>query len=102
MEYGGARDCNGAPTSARYVKNGLSLDIEPAFDTKMDAEYKTIVRRELMKLRAKKEAADTFRKQELAREERERRNGCYRCGRTSHWVADCFASRHVDGSILDD
>ena len=27
---------------------------------------------------------------------------CYRCGRTSHWAADCYASTHRDGYELDD
>ena len=27
---------------------------------------------------------------------------CYRCGRTSHWVADCYASTDVNGEPLDD
>lgn len=27
---------------------------------------------------------------------------CFRCGRTSHFVRDCFASTHVDGSSLED
>jgi predicted GIY-YIG superfamily endonuclease len=22
---------------------------------------------------------------------------CYRCGRTSHWSPDCYASTHIDG-----
>jgi hypothetical protein len=28
-------------------------------------------------------------------------NVCYRCGRDSHYSPDCYASRHVDGSLLD-
>jgi hypothetical protein len=27
---------------------------------------------------------------------------CYRCGRTSHWSPDCYATYHVDGSELSD
>lgn len=27
-------------------------------------------------------------------------DACFRCGRTSHYIADCYASRHVDGSRL--
>jgi predicted GIY-YIG superfamily endonuclease len=27
---------------------------------------------------------------------------CYRCGRTSHWSPDCYASTHIDGYSLDD
>ena len=27
---------------------------------------------------------------------------CYRCGRTSHWSPDCYASTHVMGYSLDD
>jgi predicted GIY-YIG superfamily endonuclease len=27
---------------------------------------------------------------------------CYRCGRTSHYSPDCYASTHVDGYDLDD
>lgn len=27
-------------------------------------------------------------------------NCCYRCGRDSHWVEDCYATRHISGSIL--
>ena len=27
---------------------------------------------------------------------------CFRCGRTSHWAEDCFATSHVDGSVLID
>ena len=26
---------------------------------------------------------------------------CYRCGRTSHWSPDCYASTHIDGYELD-
>jgi hypothetical protein len=26
---------------------------------------------------------------------------CHRCGRDSHWVADCFATTHVNGEVLD-
>ncbi len=26
---------------------------------------------------------------------------CFRCGRTSHWVQDCFASTDVHGNELD-
>jgi hypothetical protein len=29
-------------------------------------------------------------------------NGCWKCGRTSHFAADCFARTHVDGHSLDD
>jgi len=25
---------------------------------------------------------------------------CYRCGRTSHWSPDCYATSHVDGYEL--
>lgn len=28
-------------------------------------------------------------------------SGCFRCGRTSHWVQDCFASTDVHGNELD-
>jgi len=27
---------------------------------------------------------------------------CYRCGRSSHWANECYASRHVKGYDLDD
>jgi predicted GIY-YIG superfamily endonuclease len=27
---------------------------------------------------------------------------CYRCGRTSHWSPDCYATTHVDGYELSD
>ena len=27
--------------------------------------------------------------------------GCFRCGRTSHWVQDCFASTDIHGNELD-
>jgi hypothetical protein len=27
---------------------------------------------------------------------------CFRCGRTSHWAADCYASTHVDGREIVD
>jgi len=27
---------------------------------------------------------------------------CFRCGRDSHWVVDCFAKTHDDGSRLHD
>jgi len=26
---------------------------------------------------------------------------CYRCGRSSHWVADCYARTDSDGNELD-
>lgn len=26
---------------------------------------------------------------------------CYRCGRTSHFVSDCYASIHADGYQID-
>jgi hypothetical protein len=26
---------------------------------------------------------------------------CYRCGRTSHYISDCYASTHVDGYQID-
>ena len=28
-------------------------------------------------------------------------DGCFRCGRTSHWASKCFAQWHIDGSRLD-
>jgi predicted GIY-YIG superfamily endonuclease len=31
-----------------------------------------------------------------------RTNACYRCGRSSHYSPDCYASTHVDGYELDD
>lgn len=27
---------------------------------------------------------------------------CYRCGRTSHWSPDCYATFHVDGYEIDE
>ena len=30
-----------------------------------------------------------------------RTGACYRCGRTSHWAPDCYATRHIDGYELD-
>jgi hypothetical protein len=27
---------------------------------------------------------------------------CHRCGRTSHWIADCYAKTDVDGNDIDD
>lgn len=27
---------------------------------------------------------------------------CFRCGRDSHWVKDCYATRHIDGYLLSD
>jgi hypothetical protein len=30
-----------------------------------------------------------------------RTGACYRCGRTSHWAPDCYATRHIDGYKLD-
>ena len=29
-------------------------------------------------------------------------SSCYRCGRSSHWANECYASRHVKGYDLDD
>ena len=26
---------------------------------------------------------------------------CYRCGRTSHYASDCYASIHADGYMID-
>jgi len=31
-----------------------------------------------------------------------RQGACYRCGRTSHYSPDCYASTHVRGYELDD
>ena len=30
------------------------------------------------------------------------KRSCFRCGRDSHWVAQCYAKKHVDGSIIDE
>ena len=30
-----------------------------------------------------------------------RGGACHRCGRTSHWIADCYAKTTVDGDDLD-
>lgn len=30
-----------------------------------------------------------------------RGGACHRCGRTSHWVADCYAKTDVDGYELE-
>ena len=27
---------------------------------------------------------------------------CFRCGRDSHWVAECYAKKHVDGTLIKD
>ena len=31
----------------------------------------------------------------------QRGGACHRCGRTSHWVADCYARTTVDGDDID-
>jgi hypothetical protein len=31
-----------------------------------------------------------------------RGGACHRCGRTSHWVADCYAKTDTDGNELSD
>lgn len=30
-----------------------------------------------------------------------KKNVCYRCGRSSHFIADCYANTHVDGYKLN-
>jgi len=29
------------------------------------------------------------------------KNMCFRCGRDSHWVEDCYASTDIDGDVID-
>lgn len=29
-----------------------------------------------------------------------KKGACYRCGRTSHWSPDCYATTHIDGEEL--
>lgn len=31
-----------------------------------------------------------------------RPSACFRCGRTGHYSAECYAARHINGSYLDD
>jgi len=33
---------------------------------------------------------------------KQRSGACHRCGRTSHWVADCYAKTDADGNDLSD
>jgi predicted GIY-YIG superfamily endonuclease len=34
-------------------------------------------------------------------EPKKKSSGCYRCGRESHWIVDCYASTHIDGYDID-
>ena len=33
--------------------------------------------------------------------EPKRSGACYRCGRTSHYAADCYAGTHLNGYVID-
>jgi len=52
---------------------------------------------------ARHELKCTSRKQTKTEKQnsRPRTGACYRCGRTSHYSPDCYASRHIDGYKLD-
>jgi hypothetical protein len=47
-----------------------------------------------------KETRTTY--QAKPKPEPKKSGACHRCGRTSHWIADCYAKTHAEGYDLSD
>ena len=116
-ELRGAKDlCTRCGRAGHFVKdcyakndaNGKSLDDSSSSSSSSsssdssDSDDKTVKTNAQLVSLLKQVVKEVSKPQKKTAKPKKAANACYRCGNTGHYAPDCYASRHANGSYLDD